>query len=192
MGGRSDRCFGMSNCHTAACFIVGVRLLLFRRTLSKPDGSPRSVLEIRKEKLLILPTGQSSKANHLSRLRPLIIRAIVFLPPEADKGDSLFTGFVWIDANADGTRDADESSDEGRMITLFRCSEPWGSVGSAITDGNGAFSVSTKEAGLYQLDTPPPQAGFSPLGGDNDVFANGFANCTAAGSGNEIGIGVLP
>ena len=49
------------------------------------------------------------------------------------------TGFVWFDLDGTGFRRNDEPGDPGRSVTAYRCGEPWGIAGEAVTDANGGF-----------------------------------------------------
>jgi len=123
------------------------------------------------------------------------VRGAIFLATSDSNGSGPaadeILGFAWVDSNGNGLRDVDESPDADRSVTLFRCGPPWGIAGSATTGMDGSFVVDGLDEGEYQLGTAVPMDGFTQLGGDNDVHANGFTNCVVAGSPGSVGIGVL-
>lgn len=53
--------------------------------------------------------------------------------------------FVWYDLNRDGLQDADEPGVPGVIATLYNAANQ--AVGSAVTDGNGAYLISNVPAG---------------------------------------------
>ena len=114
-------------------------------------------------------------------------------PPPPGPSGSALGGYVWLDANGDGQRTANEAGDVDRLIQLFRCVPPWGIAATASSLApDGVFSFAGVSPGEYQIGTDVPSLGFSPVGGDNQVFTNGFSNCFLFdGSPLALGVGVL-
>ena len=71
--------------------------------------------------------------------------------------------FGWYDLNRDGLQDPDEPGVPGVIVTLYNAANQ--PIGSAVTDGNGAYLISNVPAatGYYVLfsNTPDPTAPFT-------------------------------
>ncbi len=71
--------------------------------------------------------------------------------------------FVWYDLNRDGIQDAGEPGVPGVLVTLYNAANQ--PIGSAVTDGNGAYQISNVPAGAgyYAVfsNTPDPAAPFT-------------------------------
>ena len=110
----------------------------------------------------------------------------------AASSNPTLNGFSWIDTSNDGVRDPNETPNSGLEIIAYRCNAPWGIVGRATTDDDGAFEIADVLPGDYQFGVMANDELFAPLGPDNDAYPNGFTNCISLGETSEqVGIGVL-
>jgi len=91
---------------------------------------------------------------------------VVEAPPPPEPG--LVTGTAWSDTNVNGARDADEPGIPGVGVELVGADGA--PAGTTTTGGDGGYTFSVDEPGIYLLRFAPPEGfGFTAPGSGSDV-----------------------
>ncbi|HZB74785.1 MAG TPA: SdrD B-like domain-containing protein [Solirubrobacteraceae bacterium] len=133
-------------------------------------------------------------------MRPILAAVAVLLllaPPAEAAPDGVARGSVWLDADADGRREAGESGLAGVTVTLQRKRNgTWRAVARPRTSAAGTWRRRQLKPGRYRIALALPAQGsaFSARGPDSDVRANGRSPKVRLRPGRRIRFdaGVVP
>lgn len=92
----------------------------------------------------IQSTGMTASFTLLSGTHNPTIDAGLTTPIDAGLGN-----FVWYDVDKDGIQDANEPGIPGAIVTLYN--QAGTVIGTAVTDGNGAYGFTNLTAGQYRI-----------------------------------------
>jgi hypothetical protein len=133
-------------------------------------------------------------------MRPLLaaVAALLLLAPPAEAAPGgIARGSVWLDADADGRREAGEGGLAAVTVKLQRRrAGAWRTVARPRTSSAGGWTRRKLRAGRYRIALARPAQGsaFSPRGPDSDVRANGRSPKVRLRPGRRIRFdaGVVP